>query len=1106
MGLGAPRAKQRFGLDPRNTNWSNDFSRFGHKHLEKFGWKPGQGLGLTNNATTSHIKVVIKKDNAGLGASLARRSNKDDDLDTGDSTGLDVFQRLLGRLNGKEAETNAQMDKLQQNRIINGRWGINFVPGDVLRSTWDKEAKSLKGKEDGQKKEKKEKKVKKEMKEKKEKKVKKEKKKEKKEKKEKKDKKEKKEKHKDKESRKRKGEDLDGGSKRTKKSKSKKLTEKDDSLAPIRDRSGTPPVTSGRMALRQKWIRQKRMAVEDSKALQEIFMSPPRKKVENKERRPNCALDKGDALTAPAFLELEELELDELEELELLEPELEPEEPEDPEELEEPVADGEAEAELNKEAQLDAVETLSFKEAEPLKSQAEEFLSCSSRDLITVGQIADGSEEVTVIILVNTAVNDTGQRRLQTFTNVIVRSWWQVGRCLPVGLTGWAAKLGSRSRSSRSRSSGWRSTSKLGLQVVVVVQSRNTVTVDGNQTVVVLLLEVHVHDTTRPDICHFIGVQSLNLGELSWSVSVTTVLGEEGWDGEVGELLSSVLVTRAAETRVTTPLVHVDTVEISLDVIVTTSEEVCGWDSGLGVIIGGVTNRNVSVSTVLHVLFHISDGSFNEWGSIGVGRVGDHLITGKETEDIVVLVEHVNDRGVSLVQVHGPGRTGGLDGLFRSGKIRDHVNSGILEQLHTSIVVSRGVDSIDSDDVDSEVLEVLPPALFEEEDVVLEDEPLSEEPVDVAVEPDPEPEALEKLPVTEPVPSVPAALKIEEQLEAVEPLTRLAEPLKSHALEDFPSFSYHGGNSVVINHRNKTIIVRFLVVHVHDTTRPDIGHLVGVKCLHLGELSWLLGITTVLGEEHRNSEVGELFGSVLVTRSLESGVTTPFVHVDSIEVSTLIIVTTGEIVSRSDSGFGVIVSRVSDRNTSVSAALHVLLHISDSCLNEWGSIGVGRVGDHLITSKESENVVVLLHHIDNGDVSVVQFLRPRWISGGNRQRWLGKVCNHVDASVLQQRHTVGMVFLSVQSINSDHVGVQLFQVRDISLASGLVNQRINEGCVRRARGVALISDSSNIKLRSVVRIEELVSNNFDSWETRIGLRDSSHKATQNTNITPRNHP
>ncbi|ESW97585.1 hypothetical protein KL918_002959 [Ogataea parapolymorpha] len=240
MGLGAPRTKQRFGLDPRNTNWSNDLSRFGHRHLQKYGWKPGQGLGLTNNATTSHIKVVIKQDNTGLGASLARKSAKKDEFDSGECTGLDVFQRLLGRLNGKEAEVNEQMDELQRNRIINGRWGINFVRGDVLKSTWDaKEGKMREGGKDKDKTDKKDKK-KKDRKHKDKKKHKDEK------------------KHKDKEkSRKRKRDDAE--------------VTRESMLAP-RDRSETPPVPSGRMALRQKWIQQKRLAVVDSKALQEIFM------------------------------------------------------------------------------------------------------------------------------------------------------------------------------------------------------------------------------------------------------------------------------------------------------------------------------------------------------------------------------------------------------------------------------------------------------------------------------------------------------------------------------------------------------------------------------------------------------------------------------------------------------------------------------------------------------------------------------------------------------------------------------------------------------------------------------------------------------------------
>ena len=41
MGLAGTKVKQRFGNDPRNTNWSNDTSRFGHQYLSKMGWKQG---------------------------------------------------------------------------------------------------------------------------------------------------------------------------------------------------------------------------------------------------------------------------------------------------------------------------------------------------------------------------------------------------------------------------------------------------------------------------------------------------------------------------------------------------------------------------------------------------------------------------------------------------------------------------------------------------------------------------------------------------------------------------------------------------------------------------------------------------------------------------------------------------------------------------------------------------------------------------------------------------------------------------------------------------------------------------------------------------------
>ncbi|ANZ73725.1 BA75_01625T0 [Komagataella pastoris] len=279
MGLAEPKNRQRFGLDPRNTTWSNDTSRFGHQHLEKLGWTPGSGLGLVSHATTTHIKVRVKDDNTGLGAKLARK-NKKDEFDSGECTGLDVFQRLLGRLNGKEDEIGEELDRQRKESVINGKWGIAFVKGETLQSTWDKEAKAfvLRRKrrisetlEDAEMQRKLLKTERRERKEKKEKKQSGDK-----PKKEKSEKKAKKEAIKEakKEAKRQARREAKREAKRESRDNLKKpeiienTVTKESMLLP---KSNTTIIAS-RLAVRSRWIKQKRAAVMDSKALNEIFM------------------------------------------------------------------------------------------------------------------------------------------------------------------------------------------------------------------------------------------------------------------------------------------------------------------------------------------------------------------------------------------------------------------------------------------------------------------------------------------------------------------------------------------------------------------------------------------------------------------------------------------------------------------------------------------------------------------------------------------------------------------------------------------------------------------------------------------------------------------
>ena len=110
--LAEKKKKMRLPQDPNNKNWTEgisinrrlnsyfnlqfldlhlDTSSFGRKILEKMGWKSGQGLGLHNDGTTSHIKIAVKDDNLGIGASLK-------DSETGWLNNSKSYQEVLDRL------------------------------------------------------------------------------------------------------------------------------------------------------------------------------------------------------------------------------------------------------------------------------------------------------------------------------------------------------------------------------------------------------------------------------------------------------------------------------------------------------------------------------------------------------------------------------------------------------------------------------------------------------------------------------------------------------------------------------------------------------------------------------------------------------------------------------------------------------------------------------------------------------------------------------------------------------------------------------------------------------------------------------------------------
>ncbi|XP_041831675.1 PIN2/TERF1-interacting telomerase inhibitor 1 [Melanotaenia boesemani] len=94
--LAEPRRKQKWSVDPRNSAWSNDDSKFGQKMLERMGWTKGKGLGRSEQGSTDHIKVKVKNNSYGLGVNTSHEDNW--------IAHQDEFNELLAQLNNHHGQ------------------------------------------------------------------------------------------------------------------------------------------------------------------------------------------------------------------------------------------------------------------------------------------------------------------------------------------------------------------------------------------------------------------------------------------------------------------------------------------------------------------------------------------------------------------------------------------------------------------------------------------------------------------------------------------------------------------------------------------------------------------------------------------------------------------------------------------------------------------------------------------------------------------------------------------------------------------------------------------------------------------------------------------
>ncbi|KAK3715294.1 telomerase inhibitor [Vermiconidia calcicola] len=129
--------RNKLSHDPNNTTWSNSTDTYGHKILSAQGWKPGDYLGAEQAshsdhytaANASHIRVLLREDNLGLGAQVGKSN--------AETFGLSLFSGVLGRLNGKsDAEVERQQGALRDAELRTyqaQKFGVmGFVSGGLL--------------------------------------------------------------------------------------------------------------------------------------------------------------------------------------------------------------------------------------------------------------------------------------------------------------------------------------------------------------------------------------------------------------------------------------------------------------------------------------------------------------------------------------------------------------------------------------------------------------------------------------------------------------------------------------------------------------------------------------------------------------------------------------------------------------------------------------------------------------------------------------------------------------------------------------------------------------------------------------------------------------
>lgn len=186
---------------------------------------------------------------------------------------------------------------------------------------------------------------------------------------------------------------------------------------------------------------------------------------------------------------------------------------------------------------------------------------------------------------------------------------------------------------------------ELVLQGGEVEQSGDLVAVDLDQTVVVGLLGPLVDQTAGERLGHLLTVQGLHFGESTGEDRVATVLREKDGGGGISELVGQDVVATGLVGSGTAPRVGIQAEKVDAragGVGHLTLEVGGGIDQDVSDIGSGVANGDGAGGVLGNVVLHVTDdGTLVGWSQPGSSLV-DNLVTGKETEEVVKVLEGLN--------------------------------------------------------------------------------------------------------------------------------------------------------------------------------------------------------------------------------------------------------------------------------------------------------------------------------------------------------------------------------------------------------------------------------------------------------------------------------